>query len=270
MASRFHILGPSAKSILSPTSGFIAEAGFTHSLRPARNRPYACTDLFVPSMDRHGGPRMADWQRWGQFTAFTDNAAGIAVLSLLPQIRAAGSTRRQIPGIFAKPGEHPPTVVTIQTGSKGILHDLGLLVTLDRRTGLSVNFSLNTRIDGVRRLHDLHCAPFSGGLMDAALAVITLPVPGDPLHLRATKSLGATTRPAAWRIAANHGHVRWFDPPYQQKITERIRQRAGAANRPFAVGPEAFRWLAQPILQAHNPTPGPIPPRFSHVSELTV
>jgi hypothetical protein len=31
-----------AKSILTKTSGFIAEAGFSHSLTPARNCTYGC------------------------------------------------------------------------------------------------------------------------------------------------------------------------------------------------------------------------------------
>ena len=32
-----------ARTILSKTSGFIAEAGFTHSLTPARNCTFGCT-----------------------------------------------------------------------------------------------------------------------------------------------------------------------------------------------------------------------------------
>ena len=44
-----------SKTILSPTSGFIAEAGFTHSLTPARNCTFGCTYCYVPTMGIYGG-----------------------------------------------------------------------------------------------------------------------------------------------------------------------------------------------------------------------
>jgi DNA repair photolyase len=44
-----------AKSILTKTSGFIAEAGFTHSLSPARNCTFGCTYCYVPTMGVYGG-----------------------------------------------------------------------------------------------------------------------------------------------------------------------------------------------------------------------
>ncbi len=64
-----------ARSILSPTSGFIAEAGFTHSLTLARNRTFGCTYCYVPTMRIYAGLRAEDWQRWGQFTTFKSNAS---------------------------------------------------------------------------------------------------------------------------------------------------------------------------------------------------
>jgi hypothetical protein len=68
---------------------------------------------------------------------------------------------------------------------------------------------------------------------------------GDPLHVRETKRTGATTRDAARRIAAIHGHQEWFRPQYQSEIVERIRQVAERRGRNFAIGPEGFACLAQ-------------------------
>src|SRR5579884_1828090 len=66
-----------AKTILSATSGFIAQAGFTHSLTPARNCTFACTYCYVPTMRVFGGLRREDWERWGQFTTIKTNAADL-------------------------------------------------------------------------------------------------------------------------------------------------------------------------------------------------
>ena len=67
-----------SRSILSPTSGFIAQAGFTHSLTPARNCTYGCLYCYVPTMRIYGGLKPEDWQRWGQFTTFKANAAQLS------------------------------------------------------------------------------------------------------------------------------------------------------------------------------------------------
>jgi len=56
--------GVTARSILSPTTGFIAEAGFTHSLTPARNCTFGCTYCYVPTMRIQGGLQPEDWRRW--------------------------------------------------------------------------------------------------------------------------------------------------------------------------------------------------------------
>src|ERR1700739_4749205 len=73
----FQVLEADAHSILSPTTGFIAEAGFTHSLTPARNCTFGCTYCYVPTMRIQGGLKPEDWQRWGQFTTFKTNAADL-------------------------------------------------------------------------------------------------------------------------------------------------------------------------------------------------
>ena len=71
---RYQIRHAEAKSILAKTSGFIAEAGFSHSLTPARNCTFACTYCYVPTLRVYGGLRPEDWKRWGQFTTFKSNA----------------------------------------------------------------------------------------------------------------------------------------------------------------------------------------------------
>src|SRR6204780_5549724 len=70
----FQVLEAEAKSILSPTSGFIAAAGFTHSLTPARNCTFACTYCYVPTMRVYGGLKREDWEHWGQFTTAKSKA----------------------------------------------------------------------------------------------------------------------------------------------------------------------------------------------------
>lgn len=67
--------GVEARGILSATSGFIAEAGFTHSLTPARNCTFGCTYCYVPTLRIYGDLKPEDWRRWGQFTTFKTNAA---------------------------------------------------------------------------------------------------------------------------------------------------------------------------------------------------
>src|SRR3984893_13798913 len=83
--SWFHILEAESRSILSATSGFIAEAGFTHSLTPARNCTYGCTYCYVPTMGIYGGLKPEDWRRWGQFTTFKSNAPELLRRELRPQ-----------------------------------------------------------------------------------------------------------------------------------------------------------------------------------------
>ena len=67
-----------ARSVLSRTSGFIAAAGFTHSLNPARNCTYGCTYCYVPTMRIQAGLQPEDWHCGGQFTTFKSNAAILA------------------------------------------------------------------------------------------------------------------------------------------------------------------------------------------------
>ena len=70
----FEVFHAEAKSVLSATTGFIAQAGFTHSLTPARNCTFGCSYCYVPTMGIYGGLKPDDWKHWGQFTTFKSNA----------------------------------------------------------------------------------------------------------------------------------------------------------------------------------------------------
>jgi DNA repair photolyase len=138
---------------------------------------------------------------------------------------------------------------------------------------LRVSFSITTDNDRVRRLYEPHCAPIAERLETvrrlraAGIAVYATLAPllpcdpealiglaldatdrdiiGDPFHVRAVKKCGATTRDAGERISRAQGFAEWHDPAFQAAVVERMRQKAAAAGRRFATGPDAFAWLAQ-------------------------
>ena len=144
---------------------------------------------------------------------------------------------------------------------------------LSRRTKLRVSFSLTTDDERVRALYEPFCeslgrrleairalrqagievfatlAPLlpcnPEALASAALDATTPALICDPLHVRSVKTLGATTRTQAWRIAEKQGHTEWFDPAFQHTILMRIRQVAESRGRQSAAGMEAFAWLAK-------------------------
>jgi DNA repair photolyase len=284
MSERFRIFETRASSILTKTSGFIAQAGFTHSLSPARNCTFACTYCYVPTMGIYGGLKPEDWKRWGQFTTFKENAAellrravrGHEVIYCSPLVdpyQPAEETEEMMPRLLDVLIDRPPRVFAFQTRGPLILRDLERIRELARRTALRVSFSLTTNLEDIRRLYEPHCATFderlnvidalrSAGIETfatlapllpsdveemtaAAIAVTNRDLVGDPLHVRQVKRHGATTRHAAHRIAAKHGHSAWFEPDYQAGIVQRIKAKAEAANRRFGIGPEGFSWLVR-------------------------
>ena len=284
MAARFQIFDAEARGILSATSGFIAEAGFTHSLTPARNCTFGCTYCYVPTMRVQGGLKPEDWRRWGRFTTFKSNAADLLRKETRPDRRIycspltdpyqpAEETARKMPAILDALIERPPAVLAIQTRGPLIARDLERLRALARRTRLRVSFSLTTDREDVRRLFEPHCAPLvdriaamralrAAGIATFATLAPLLPcdpevlagialresdedVIGDPLHIRQTKPRGATTRPEAFVIAARNGFEEWMTPDFQGRCVRRIRQTVEAAGRRFATGTEGFSWLAQ-------------------------
>ncbi len=276
------IHGMEVRTILSPTSGFIARAGFTHSLNPARNCLYGCTYCYVPTLKIYGGLRPDDWRRWGQHTTFKSNAPALLRRQLRPAqviycsplvdpYQPAERFERSMPPILEALCDRPPAVFVLQTRGSLILRDIELLGMLAKLTRLRVSFSLTTDDDRVRRLYEprceaiesrirtlqaltdagiaVHCtlAPIlpcdPARLADLALGATTCGVIADPLHSRDGKPRGATTRPEAMRISAAMGFERWHQLEFQAKIVEEIRSRVESENRCFGVGEDGFRML---------------------------
>ncbi len=279
----FPILHAEARGILSKTTGFIAQAGFTHSLTPARNCTFGCTYCYVPTLGIYGGLKPEDWQRWGRFTTFKTNAAALLARALrqdqviycsplVDPYQPAEEEECAMPQILGALIANPPAIFTIQTRGPLILRDLNKLQALARCTRLRVSFSLTTDDEEVRRRYEPRCATLDSRLQTiralqaegidtyatlapllpcnpenlaaAAIDATINHIIGDPLHIRSTKRTGATTREAAHRISRLHNQQHWLEPAFQSQIVERIRTVAQAAGRRFATGPEAFSWLA--------------------------
>ncbi|MSV29875.1 MAG: radical SAM protein [Bryobacterales bacterium] len=283
---QFPIHHSEAKSILSSTTGFIAQAGFTHSLTPARNCTFGCTYCYVPTMGIYGGLKREDWTHWGQFTTFKANAAALLRKSLKPHqiiycsplvdpYQPAEEREEMMPAVLDAVIASPPLVFAIQTRAPLVLRDLDRLRTLSSLTTLRVGFSITTNDERVRRLYEPQCASFESRLeavrrlREAGVSVVATLAPvlpcdpealvraaidatggdpiGDPFHVRATKSSGATTRDAGFRISLKNGYEHWHDPAFQASLTLRMQEAARAAGRRFTIGPEAFAALAQPL-----------------------
>ncbi len=275
--------GAPAGSILSATTGFIAQAGFSHSLTPARNCTYGCLYCYVPTLRIYGGLRREDWLHWGQFTTFKDNAAVLLRRQLRPSQRIYCSPltdpyqpleaeRALMPELLDVLIEQPPQVFAIQTRGPLILRDLERISRLAEKTSLRVSFSLTTDDEEVRRRYEPHCEPIAERLeamrrlreagiavhatlapllpssperlAELALEATELDLIGDPLHVRAVKKSGATTREAAARLAAKHGDETWFDPAFQGEVVERIAVVVERSGRRFTVGAAGFSLLA--------------------------
>jgi DNA repair photolyase len=280
----FHVFETESRSILSATTGFIAEAGFTHSLTPARNCTYGCSYCYVPTMGIYGGLKPDDWKHWGQFTTFKSNAAALLRKSLrsnqviycsplVDPYQPAEADRQLMPGILDAVFDNPPAIFTIQTRGPLILRDIDRLSALSKRTRLRVSFSVTTNREQVRRIYEPHCAPLNERLdtieqlraadiqtfatlapllpcdpeelAAAALAATAEDIIGDPLHVRAVKRHGATTRQAAVDISAHHDFSAWLEPEFQAEVLTRIGAVVRKAGRRFASGTEGFGWLAK-------------------------
>jgi DNA repair photolyase len=279
----FAIFQADARSILSRTSGFISEAGFTHSLTPARNCGYGCSYCYVPTMGVYGGLQPEDWRRWGHFTTYKANAADLLARSLSPAqliycsplvdpYQPAEETVAMMPRLLAALIAHPPRALAIQTRGPAILRDLPQLIELAGRTRLRVSFSLTTDREEIRRLYEPHCAPVAERLrvmrelthagiathatlapllpccpetlVDLAVDATSRDLICDPFHVRAVKTRGATTREAALRISGRRGFLQWHDPRFQTDQVARLRARAQAAGRTLEAGVAGFRMLA--------------------------
>lgn len=282
----FPIFESKARRILSPVSGFLAEAGFTHSLTPARNCTYGCTYCYVPTMRVQGGLRPDDWQHWGDFTTFKTNAPDllrqelredqiIYCSPLTDPYQPAEMAQNLMPQILESIYLHPPKIFVLQTRSPYILRDTHLLQAVAERTDLRISFSLTTDSDRIRRLFEPRCQSIPDrlqamqSLRDAglnvyatlapllpcdpqALARLALDVTGnnilcDPFHTRQNKPRGATTRDAAFRILEAQSLTQWLHPSHEAQVLATMKAEVESAGRQFATGPKAFSWLTQPL-----------------------
>lgn len=269
-----------ARSILSPVTGFLREAGFTHSLTPARNCTFGCSYCYVPTLRVYGGLKREDWERWGQFTTLKTNAAELAARETKPDqvvycsplvdpYQPTEAERPVMPDLLRSLAHRPPKIFVLQTRGPLVLRDVELLKALPC---VRVSFSITTNREEVRRRYEPHCASFEQRLQVVrALKAAGIPVwctlapllpcdpeelaesaidasgqdlIGDPLHVRATKAAGATTRDAAYKIAAKHGELAWFEPAYQQQVVTRIEGVARRLGRSFGCGPSGFSLLS--------------------------
>jgi DNA repair photolyase len=284
VSDRFPVFQSEARSILTHTAGFIRQAGFTHSLTPARNCTFGCAYCYVPTMGLYGGLKPDECKRWGQFTTFKSNAPELLARELradqiiycspiVDPYQPAEEAEELMPRLLDALIERPPRVFTLQTRSPLILRDVDRIAALAARCTVRVSFSLTTNREDIRRLYEPRCATFekrldamvrlrASGIETFATLAPLLPADlevlaqaaieatgrdliGDPLHVRAVKRRGATTREAARRVAAAHGHDEWLAPDFQAKAVSVLERLARKAGRRFAVGPEGFSWLAR-------------------------
>jgi DNA repair photolyase len=280
----FQVFETQARSILSPVSGFLAEAGFTHSLTPARNCTFGCSYCYVPTMRVQAGLRPEDWKHWGMHTTFKTNLVELArrdlrshqviyCSPLTDPYQPAESQACLMPGLLEAVASHPPRVFVIQTRGTLVLRDIDLLRTAAKRAIIRVSFSITTDRDDVRRIFEPHCAPIeerwrtvetlqAAGietsvaiapvlpsnpkfLIERAAACSGGPIVSDPLHVRAVKRSGATTRDAAMAICDRHGWNDWLDPAFQRRVLADMAGYARAAGREFGYGPRGFGLLAK-------------------------
>jgi DNA repair photolyase len=271
-----------ARSILSRTSGFIAHAGFTHSLTPARNCTFGCTYCYVPTMRIQGGLKPEDWKHWGHFTTFKSNAPELLDHSLKPDqliycspltdpYQPAEEQAALMPRILEALLPRPPRLFCVQTRGPLILRDIELLKALNAR----VSFSITTDREDIRRIYEPHCASIAErfqviealraagivtfatlspllpcdpeNLMAMAIEATDQPIIADPFHQRVTKPNGATTREAAVRISERRGFVEWHDAAFQSDVLARMAAVAACAGRDFGVGIEGFAKLCHPM-----------------------
>jgi len=230
------------------------------------------------------GLRPDDWKHWGAQTTFKINAAEMARRGLRPHqaiycspltdpYQPAESGAELMPGLLEAVAEHPPRVFVIQTRGTLVLRDIDLLRTAAKRTVIRVSFSITTDRDDVRRIFEPHCASIeerwrtvealqaSGietsvaiapilpanpeALIERAVECSSGPIISDPLHVRAVKRSGATTREAAISICDRYGWNDWLDPAFQRDVLARMACAARAAGREFGQGPNGFGLLAR-------------------------
>jgi DNA repair photolyase len=287
-----------ARRILSPVSGYLAEAGFTHSLTPARNCTYGCSYCYVPTMRVQAGLKPDDWRHWGEFTTYKSNAPALLAKELrndqviycsplTDPYQPAEMTAEMMPHLLEQVYIHPPRTFVIQTRSPNILRDTHLLQAVAEHTDLRISFSITTDDDRIRKIFEPRCdsipdrvrtveelrnaglnvyvtlapmLPCEPKAMAALVATLTPnPVIGDPLHIRETKPRGATTRDAAFKILDHYQQPQWAEREFQQHLTQVLDDEIRAAGGTLICGPKGFSCLTQPLSSSASAS-RPAPP----------
>jgi len=228
----------------------------------------------------YAGLRREHWERWGRFTEFKENVPELLARELrqdqavycsplVDPYQPEEERERAMPGILEAVARRPPRQFVIQTRGPLILRDLDALRAIP---GLRVSFSLTTNREDVRRMFEPRCAPFEERLRviralreagidvratlapllpcdpeefaEAALDCCDGDLAGDPLHVRAVKPRGATTRVEAFRIVERRGFGDYLDPEFQAALIERIDAAARKRGRRFLTGPQGFALLS--------------------------
>jgi len=238
----------------------------------------------VPTLRIYAGLKPEDWRRWGQFTTFKTNAPellrrdlraaqSIYCSPLVDPYQPAEAEVQMMPRILDALIASPPRVFVVQTRGPLVLRDLGRLLELSGRTKVRVGVSITTNREAVRRLYEPLCASTverlgairtlrEAGIETYATLAPLLPCDpealaraaieasgrnliGDPLHVRAVKPHGATTRAEAWRVSDVNGFEAWLDADFQAGIVERIERAASEMGKTFLTGPRGFARLAE-------------------------
>ena len=226
------------------------------------------------------GLKPDDWMHWGQWTTFKRNAAELLAKELRPEhliycspltdpYQPAENEAQLMPSILEAVASRPPRMFVIQTRGPLILRDVDLM----RKLPVRVSFSITTDDDAVRRIFEPHCASIDErfatiaalrgagievyatlapllpcnpeALVRRAIEATDGPIIADPFHIRAIKRSGATTRDAAFGIAAHHGWTEWFDPDFQRETLLRIAATAKSMGREVGFGSSGFGYLAR-------------------------
>jgi DNA repair photolyase len=225
-----------------------------------------------------------DWKHWGQFTTFKANASellrrelraaqSIYCSPLVDPYQPAEAETQMMPRILDALIASPPRVFVVQTRGPLVLRDLGRLLELAGHTRVRVSVSITTNREEVRRLYEPLCASIDErlrviralretgietyatlapllpcdpeALARAAIEASGRDLIGDPLHIRAVKRHGATTRAEGWRVSEKNGFEAWLDADFQAGIIERIERAAGEMGKTFLTGPRGFARLAK-------------------------
>ena len=258
----FRIFESEARSILSPVSGFLREAGFDPFTEPLPQLYFRLQLLLRAHHARAGGAasrrldalgsvgrpsngtRRSCWRRrCGPARRFTARRSPIPTS---PRRLRRDLCRTSSGPLRTAPKASSSSFRRAARWSCGICRCCAAFEV----TKLRVSFSVTTDREDVRRIFEPHCAPVEErwgtlaclrdagveafatlspilpcdpeALVQRALEVTAGPVIADPFHVRSVKRSGATTRDPAHAICRRHGWTDWLDPDFQKSVLARM------------------------------------------------